>query len=471
MHHHMVILGGGPAGYVAASHAAAHGARVTLVEPKPLGGTCLNQGCVPTKVLVESCGLLEKLRRADEFGLQIAGAVSADWTSINRRSAAVIAMLGEGIERLMEDRSVTCVRGYGEFLDANTIGVNGEHIQADSILVCTGSKPIADPHFNVDGEIIGTSDDLLAWETLPRSLMIVGSGIIACEFAFILDSLGVEVTLLASGSRLMSSADKDVSAVMQREMRKRSIKVELNCRIQSLVHAANGVSAFAGNRIVCSAERALVAVGRKANTADLGLERAGIRTNEWGEIVVDEVLKTSAPRVYAPGDVNGRSGLAHAASAQAKLAVDHALRREFNLIYDRAIPVAVFTNPEIAWVGRTEDEARADGLDVVSGKFDLRGLGRAHALGEISGFAKVVVDKSTGELIGLHIIGPHASEMVHEGAIVLQRNGKAAELFATVHAHPTISEGVLEAVEDALGQATHKPLAAARKEHNVLQFS
>ncbi|MFA5898178.1 MAG: dihydrolipoyl dehydrogenase [Hyphomicrobium sp.] len=467
----IVILGGGPAGYVAASHAAAHGARVILVDPKPLGGTCLNQGCIPTKVLVESCGLLEKVKRADAFGLQLDGAVSADWAALNRRAASIIAMLGQGIERLMQDRRVICMRGYGSFVDANTIRVDDDILRPDAILVCTGSVPHAEPQFNVDHEVIGTSDDLLAWESLPKSLMIVGSGIIACEFAFILDSLGVEVTVLASGSRLMSWADKDISLVMQREMRKRNIQVELNCRVQSLTHTAIGVNAFASGKVVTSAERALVAVGRKPNTDSLGLANAGVLTNGQGEIVVDDVLRTNVPRIYAAGDVNGRSGLAHAASAQAKLAVDHMLGRDFALISDRAIPVAVFTNPEIAWVGRTEEEARADGIAVSSGRFDLRGLGRAHALGEISGFAKVVVDQNTGDLVGMHIIGPHASEMVHEGALVLQRKGKAAELFHTVHAHPTVSEGILEAVEDALGQATHKPLSAGRREANVLQYS
>lgn len=467
----IVILGGGPAGYVAASHAAAHGARVILVDPKPLGGTCLNQGCIPTKVLVESCGLLEKVKRADAFGLHVDGVVSAEWSAINRRSASIIAMLGQGIERLMEDRRVTCKRGYGKLLDGRTVEVDGEILRPDSILICTGSVPLTEPQFNVDHEVVGTSDDLLRWETLPKSMMVVGSGIIACEFAFILDSLGVEVTLLASGSRLMSWADKDVSAVMQREMRKRNIRVELDCRIQSLIHTVNGVNAFAAGKVVCSAERALVAVGRRPNTDNLGLANAGVLTNGMGEIIVDDVLRTNVANIYAAGDVNGRSGLAHAASAQAKLAIDHMLGRDFALISDRAIPVAVFTNPEIAWVGRTEEEALADGIPVTTGKFDLRGLGRAHAIGEISGFAKVVVDQRTGDLIGMHIIGPHAGEMVHEGALVLQRNGKAAELFHTVHAHPTISEGILEAIEDALGQATHKPLSAARRETNVLQFS
>lgn len=468
---HIVILGGGPAGYVAASHAAAHGARVTLVEPKPLGGTCLNHGCVPTKVLVESCGLLEKLKRADSFGLKIEGAISADWSAMGRKSSSVIAMLGDGIERLMRDRNVTVLRGYGKFTDARTIRVGNETLTPDNVLICTGSRPATEEQYHIDGDTIATSDDLLSWDSLPKTMLIVGSGIIACEFAFVLNSLGVDVTLLASGPRLMSSADKEVSALLMREMRKRCIKMELNCRVQSLQRTQSGVAAYANDKIVTIADRALVAVGRDPNTFGLGLEKAGVETNGCGEIIVDDYLRTSVPGIYAAGDVNGRSGLAHAASAQAKLAVDHVLGHEPPLLNDGAIPVAVFTHPEIAWVGQTEDQARANGHDVRCGRFDLRGLGRAHALGEISGFAKVVVDLRSGDLLGLHIIGAHASEMVHEGALVLQHNGKAAELFRTVHAHPTISEGVLEAVEDALGQATHKPLGLKRKEPNVLQHS
>ena len=254
-------------------------------------------------------------------------------------------------------------------------------------------------------------------------------------------------------------------------MRKRGINFKLNCRVESVSCEAGCVSAFRDNQVICSSDRALIAVGRQPNSRNIGLETAGILTNADGEIIVDEVLQTNVPKVYAAGDVNGRSGLAHAASAQAKLAVDHALGRHFNYIYDRAIPVGIFTNPEIGYVGRTEDEVKNDGIDYVVGKFDLRGLGRAHALGEISGFVKVIVAKGTGQLLGLHIIGPHAAEMVHEGAVVLQRRGKAAEIVSTIHAHPTVSEAILEAVEDAVGQATHKPIKQVQGKNDVVQFS
>ena len=468
---HLAILGGGPAGYVAASHAAAHGARVTLIDAKPLGGTCLHQGCIPTKVLVESCALLEKFKRADAFGLKISGELSADWASLKGRFTEIVSMLGDGIDQLMADRDVTCIRGYGRLLDRSTIGVNDQTVSPDAILICTGSRPKAQPSFNVDGAIIGTSDDLLNWSDLPASILIIGSGIIACEFACILDTLGVDVTIVASGARLMSSADKDVSVVLQRQMRKRGIKVIFNSRITSLSHGGSGVEAFCEEKIIATAERALVAVGRGPNSRDIGLERAGISVNDNGDIVVDDLYRTDVPDIYAVGDVNGRSGLAHAASAQAKQAVDHALGRRYTMVRERAIPVAVFTNPEIGYVGRSEDEAKQDDLEYVVGKFDLRALGRAHALGEISGFVKVIVAKDTGHLLGLHAIGPHASEIVHEGALVIQKYGKAEGMRETVHAHPTIAEAVLEAVEDALGQATHKPLSNKRQANDVLQYS
>ncbi|MBS0237989.1 MAG: dihydrolipoyl dehydrogenase [Proteobacteria bacterium] len=467
---HLAILGGGPAGYVAASHAAAHGARVTLIDPRPLGGTCLHQGCIPTKVLVESCVLLEKFKRAEEFGLQTVGSISADWSKLKQRFSEVVAMLGEGIDRLMENRSVTCIRGYGCFIDEDTLRVADKVIRPDATLICTGSFPTAPAGFDIDGAFIGTSDDLLQWESLPQSILIIGSGIIACEFACILKSLDVDVTILASGSRLMSAGDKDVSVVLQREMRKNGIKCIFDCRIERVVREPEGVVAYKDGQAVAVAERALVAIGRDANSKNLGLESAGVAINGYGEIVVDDLMRTTAADIYAAGDVNGRSGLAHAASAQAKLAVDHFLNRHCTPIRDRAIPVAVFTHPEIAYVGRTEEEAKRDELDYTVGKFDLRALGRAHALGEISGFVKAIVAKDNGHLLGLHIIGPHASELVHEGALLLQRYGKAEELRATVHAHPTIAEAVLEAVEDALGQATHK-LLSKRQHHDILQFS
>ncbi|MBS0270514.1 MAG: NAD(P)/FAD-dependent oxidoreductase, partial [Proteobacteria bacterium] len=317
---HLAILGGGPAGYVAASHAAAHGARVTLIDPRPLGGTCLHQGCIPTKVLVESCVLLDKFKRAEDFGLSVTGSLAVDWCKLKQRFTDVVDMLGEGINRLMEDRNVRCVRGYGRFIDEDSLCVSDEVFRPDATLICTGSVPSTPSGFDIDGQHIGTSDDLLQWESMPRSILIVGSGIIACEFACILKSLGVDVTILASGSRLMSAADKDISVVLQREMRKREIKFVFDCRVEQVSRDGAGVVAYREGQAVGTAERALIAIGRDANTRSLGLENAGVEVNTYGEIVVDDLMRTNVRNIYAAGDVNGRSGLAHAASAQAKLA-------------------------------------------------------------------------------------------------------------------------------------------------------
>lgn len=459
MSRHIAIIGGGPAGYVAASHAAAKGARVTLIDPNPLGGTCLHRGCIPTKTLVEVCNLLDKIRRADAYGLNRQGTITADWPSLRDKAGQVIGMLGRGIDGLMADRKVDHLRGLGRIVDGRTVAVEGfGTLEADAILISTGSSPIRPAPFLVDGQAIATSDDLLRWDTLPRSLLVVGDGVVACEFAFILQTLGVEVTLAAMGERPLPFLDEEIATVVLREMRKRGIEFLGGATVERLEVKNGQVAAYAGGSPLASAERALVAVGRQANSQGMGLEEAGVILGQRGEISTDGYMRTSLDGLYAVGDVNGRLALAHAASAQARLAVDHALGLEATSLDESIIPWAVFTMPEIGTVGLTEQSARARGLSVSCGRFDLRGLGKAQAMGELTGMVKVVADRISGRLLGLHIIGAHASDMVHEGAVLLRQGATVHAITHTVHAHPTLSEAILEAAEDCLGQAVHKPM-------------
>lgn len=456
---HLAILGGGPAGYVAASHAVALGARVSLIDPHPLGGTCLHRGCIPTKTLVESCNLLEKMRRAESYGLRLEGTLTADWASLRDKAGRVIDLLERGIGGLMADRKVTPVRGRGRVLDGHRVQVEGgDPIHADAVLVCTGSSPVRPENLRVDGARIATSDELLKWDTLPASLLIVGDGVVACEFAFILNALGVEVTLAGLGDRPLPFLDHEIAAVVWREMRKRRIEFLHRCAVESLEAGPAGVTALSGGRAVASAERALVAVGRRPNSAGMGLEEAGVELGQRGEIVTDALMRTNLPGLYAVGDVNGRLALAHAASAQAKLAVEHALEMETPPWDENAVPWAVFTMPEIGCVGLSEAAALERGHAVSCGRFDLRGLGKAQAMGELTGLAKVVADRISGRLLGVHLIGAHASDMVHEAAVLIRQSATVHAITQTVHAHPTLSEALLEAAEDALGQAVHKPL-------------
>lgn len=467
---HIAIIGGGPAGYVAASLAAAKGAGVSLIDPHPLGGTCLHRGCIPTKSLVEVCNLLEKIRHAEFYGLRIDGGVEAHWPSLRARAGQVIDLLGRGIDGLMADRRVVHIQGRGRIVDGRRVEVPGHGlIEADAVLICTGSSPIRPESFQVDGARIATSDDLLQWDSLPESLLIVGDGVVACEFAFIMRTLGVAVTLAAMGERPLPFLDHDIASVVQREMRKRGIEFLSGCEVQRLEIVPDGVAAFADGRIAAVAERALVAVGRCPNSLGLDLEQAGVAVGRRGEIITDSLLRTNRVGLYAVGDVNGRLALAHAASAQARVAVDHALELDPVPLDESIIPWAVFTMPEIGSVGLTEQTAIAHGHAVGCGRFDLRGLGKAQAMGELTGLAKVVADRVSGRLLGVHIIGAHASDMVHEAAVLLRQGATVHAITQTVHAHPTLSEALLEAAEDALGQAVHKPLK--HKEHHASQLS
>lgn len=455
---HIAILGGGPGGYVAASHAAARGARVTLVEAGTLGGTCLNRGCIPTKTLVESCSILEKARRANTYGLRLEGRVEADWPALRDKAGQVVNLLGRGLQALMADRRVVHLQGRGRLLGPRSLEVEGHGtVEADALLICTGSAPIRPSGFASDPGLVSTSDELLTWEALPESLLIVGEGVVACEFAFIMRALGVEVTMLGQAPGPLPTLDTDIAAVVRREMRKRGITYLGGSPVTALEAGGEGVVARAGEH-QASARRALVAVGRRPQSADLGLEQAGVEIGLRGEIRTDDYMATSAPGIYALGDVNGRFPLAHAASAQARLAVDHLLGLDPAPLREEAIPWAIFTLPEIGCVGLDEQTARARGHAVACGRYDLRGLGRAHSMGELVGLAKVVVDQSTHRLLGAHIIGAHAGDMIHEAAVLMRQGASVHELTTTVHAHPTLSEALLEAAEDALGQATHKPL-------------
>ncbi|MBN8763337.1 MAG: FAD-dependent oxidoreductase [Thiobacillus sp.] len=433
---HLAIVGGGPAGYVAASHAAAEGAQVTLIDPHPLGGTCLHRGCIPTKTLVEVCNLLEKMRRAESYGLRMPGAVEADWPAIRAKAGKVIDLLHTGINGLMADRRVVHVQGCGRILDGRRVEVAGHDvIEADSVLICTGSSPILPESFVADRARVVTSDDLLQWDALPESLL---------PLPFI---------------------DSDIAAVVQREMRRRGIEFINKCAVESLATIPDGVAALANGKVVASAERALVAIGRRPNTYGMGLEEAGVALGPRGEIVTNPFMQTNLDGLYAVGDVNGRLALAHAASAQARLAVDHALGVECAPLDESIIPWAVFTMPEIGCAGMTEQHAIETGHAVSVGRFDLRGLGKAQAMSELTGMAKVVADRVSGRLLGVHIIGAHASDMVHEAAVLLRQGATVHAITQTVHAHPTLSEAIHEAAEDALGQAVHKPMKRKKPHH------
>jgi len=455
----IIIIGAGPAGYVAALHASAEGAQVTLIGTQDTGGTCLKRGCIPTKTLISSCELLDNIHRAKQFGIKLDGTASPDWVGLRLRIEKVVSTMVAGVNGLLTQRSVEQVTGHARFVDPHTVEVDaGQRFSADAILICTGSRPMKPAMFPFDGQRVATSDDALQWETLPQSLVIVGGGVIACEFAFIFRSLGVEVSVIEATDRPLPTEDRTISTLISREMRKRRIKFIPSSMVEQLDVDENNISCLQNNTLLVTAERALIAIGRIPVSDKLGLDTVDVLTGSRGEIPVDRFMQTTTPSIYAAGDVTGQLMLAHAASAQGRLAIDHILGKDPQPLVMENIPRVTFTHPEVASVGITEQVAQARDINIRCGSFDLRALGKAHAMGELAGTVKVVADAHTRRLLGVHMAGAHSAEMIHEAAVLMNRNGTVEDICNTVHAHPTLSEAVMEAAEATFGFAIHKAL-------------
>ena len=454
----LIVIGAGPAGYVAALQAGAAGLKVTLVGSHDAGGTCLQRGCIPTKTLIASCEVLEKCRDAKQFGIDLDGTVAANWPAQRQRMDKVVGTMVGGIDALLRQRDVEQVPGRARLHDAHSVILeDGSRVHGDAILLCTGSVPVVPSMFPIDGERVVTSDEALRWSSLPESLVIIGGGVIACEFAFIFQSLGVSVSVIEAADRPLPAEDAAISTVIQREMRKRRIRFVANAMVESTEVDDDGVRCYRDGELLVSAQRALVAIGRRPNTEYLDVGAAGLQLGARGEIRVDRYMQTGVPGIYAAGDVTGQLMLAHAASAQAQLAVRHLLGERPEPLVMENIPRVTFTRPEVASVGLSEQAAHARGIETRCSSFDFRALGKAHANGDIAGLAKVVADANSGRLLGVHLVGAHSAEMIHEAAVVLARNGSVDDICRTVHAHPTLSEAIYEAAESVFGIAPHKP--------------
>ncbi|WP_081616995.1 dihydrolipoyl dehydrogenase [Thioalkalivibrio sp. ALJ2] len=453
---HLIILGAGPAGYAAALHAADGGMKVTLVGDDDLGGTCLQRGCIPTKTLVATCDLLHRLKAAAKLGITMGEPPKGDWTRLSSRMGEVISLNVKGIEALLRGRHVTTLPGRGVLTGDREVRVAERTIKGDFVLLATGAVPIRPPSIPFDDRRIVTSDEALAWSDLPATLLVAGGGVIACELAFIFQTLGVEVTVVEMATRPIPMEDVESSGLIAREMKKRKIRFLGSTTIESLQVTEDGVACEVGGGSTITAERALVAFGRRAAGKELGLEALGVKLGRNGSVSVDPFLRTSLPGVYAAGDVTGQIQLAHAASAQAKRAVDHMLGRPVSILDPALIPRVTFTDPEVASIGMTEAQAREQ-HPVRTGSFQFRALGKAHALDALTGFVKVITDERDGRLLGVHIVGSHASELIHEAVVLMQQGANVRALTDAIHAHPTLSEAVFEAAEDALGHSIHKP--------------
>tara|TARA_R110002096_G_scaffold80787_2_gene188928 strand:+ start:254 stop:1666 length:1413 start_codon:yes stop_codon:yes gene_type:complete len=457
----IAIIGSGPGGYVAALYAAQNGAKVCLIEKSHVGGTCLNVGCIPTKSLVASSSIVNKCANSTQYGIDISGSVVPNWTSILERANKVSSTIRKGVEGLINNRSIELVQGEATIIDRNTISVNDKSIvTAKHIIIATGSVPAMPNQLSIDHEKILISDDILTLKSLPKSIAIIGEGVIACEFAFIFNSLGVEVTVIGMESRPLPTLDLDISKVVVREMKKKKIKFLGSTFVQGIKKQPDDVCIIGDDdTALLNAERALVCIGRTPNTSNLGIENLGIKLNERNGILVNEYCQTNIPNIYAIGDVNANCMLAHSASKQGKVTINHISKKPDNEPMDyESIPWCIFTEPEIGVVGKTEDQARQAGFNIKVGKFDIRGIGKAQVLGQLSGLVKVVIDADTDTVLGVHIIGCNATELIQHATLVVYKKMKANDLMEQVFSHPTISESIQEAFDDAYDQAIHKLL-------------
>jgi dihydrolipoamide dehydrogenase len=457
----ITVLGAGPGGYVAALKAAQLGAEVTVIEESEVGGTCLNWGCIPTKTLIASAEVLHKTRNAKNFGLELDGTISPNIEKIVERKNKVVGTQIKGIRGLFKSWGVNIIEGRGEIVSPKKISVtlkdgSKEEVETDNIIIATGSKPAQIPVFPFDGKRILSSDNAINPDSIPGSLLIIGAGVIGCEFAFIYKEFGSDVTMVEMMPNAVSTEDEEISAILERELKKNKIKLLKDTSVQKVDVKEDGVSVELSNGKTLEAEKVLVSIGRAVNSKNIGLEAIGVKTGQRGEIIVDSRMQTNVEGIYAIGDVTGGIMLAHLASAEGMAAAKNAAGGNAEMNYD-VIPAAIFTSPEIGSVGLREKQAAEKGLKYKVGRFQFRALGKAHAMGEIAGLFKIIADEETDKILGGHIIGPHASDLIHEVALAMEKGLTVKDVAHTIHAHPTLAEGIMEAMEDVHDAAIHSP--------------
>jgi dihydrolipoamide dehydrogenase len=457
-------IGSGPRGYVAAVRAGQLGLRTAIVEKDTrLGGTCTLRGCIPTKQMLMSAHVFEQMKHAADFGVQ-ASEIQLAFADVQKRKDKVVTKNSKGIEFLMKKNKVTVLKGTGKLALPGKVEVTGEDgnkqtIQTKAIIIATGSVVRPIPGFDTDGERVVNSDHILELKDTPKSLIVMGAGAVGVEFASVYSRFGAETTIVELLPRLVPLEDEEISKEFERSFRKRGVKSQVDTKLEKLEKTDQGIRVTGktakGEPVNLEAEMLLVAVGRMPYTSGLGLEGTRIKV-EKGFIQVNEYMQTAEPGVYAIGDVVPTPLLAHLASKEGIVAVEHmAGHKDVRPINLRLVPNCTYCDPEIASVGLTEAKAREQGYKVKVGKFPFSASGKARILGEEEGFVKIVSEEKYDEILGVHIMGPHATELIAEACVAMQLESTAEELGRTMHAHPTVAEAVMEAAEGVHGLAIH----------------
>ena len=458
----LVIIGSGPGGYVAAIRAGQLGLKTAVVERAEIGGVCLNWGCIPTKALLHSAGLLQEMKESKKFGI-IAPEVSVDFAAMVKNSRMVANRLSKGVEFLFKKNKVTTIRGNGKILAKGKVEVTAEDkskkvVEAKNIIVATGARPRAIPGIEFDGKKIISSKEALVLPDLPKSMVIIGAGAIGVEFAYFYSTLGTKVTLVEMLPHILPIEDKEVVDVVAKSFKRAGIDILTDTKVDKVSKNDKtvqvSVSSKDGKKDL-TAEMALVAIGVQGNIENIGLESVGIKIDR-GFIQVDkQTLRTNVSGIYAIGDIIGPPWLAHVASAEGIAAVEAIAGKHYVPVDYDNIPGCTYCQPQVASLGLTEEKAREKGYDIKVGKFPFLASGKSLAMGHSEGFAKLIFDAKYGELLGAHIVGAEATELLAELGVAKTLETTADEIFNTIHAHPTLSEVIKEAAEDAYGMAIH----------------
>ncbi|KAF6636694.1 dihydrolipoyl dehydrogenase [Paenibacillus sp. EKM208P] len=468
IHCDVAILGGGTGGYVAAIRAAQLGKEVVIIEKDKLGGTCLHRGCIPSKALLRSAEVYATIKESAQYGIETSGAQLV-FPKVQERKEAVVEQLHQGVQFLMRKNKITVLSGKGRVIGpsifspkSGAVAVELEDGEMETIvpahlIIATGSRPRVLSELEPDGEFILSSDEALTMEELPASLIIVGGGVIGVEWASMLNDFGVEVTVVEAANRLIPTEDEDVSREMQRLLTKRGVKVLTGSQVLAKTYGKDEegvqIDVQKGEETeTLSASKLLISVGRQANVENIGLENTDIRV-ERGFISVNEHLQTNEPHIYAIGDCIGGLQLAHAASHEGLQAVHHLAGEDFHSVPNHLIPRCIYTRPEAASVGLTEQEARERGHQVKTGKFPFQAIGKSLVYGSRDGFVKVVADEKTNDILGVHMIGTHVTDLISEAALAQLLDATPWEVGQLIHPHPTLSEILGEAMLAVDGQA------------------
>lgn len=459
----VVIIGGGTGGYVAAIRASQLGFKTAVVEKGKLGGTCLHAGCIPSKALLRSAEVYSNTKNAEEFGV-IAPEVGLDFSKVQARKEAITDRLFKGVQHLMNKGKIDVYEGKGTILESKNVFVemNNEEenitLNSRNILIATGSRPRTLPGLEADGKYVMTSDEALQMEELPKSIIIVGGGVIGIEWASMLIDFGLQVTVIEYADRILPPEDKEISKEVQRLLKKKGVKIVTSAKVlPETIEKGEGVSIKAehkGKEVSFTADKLLVSVGRAPNVEGVGLENTSIEL-ERAFIKTNEFYQTNEHNIYAIGDVIGGLQLAHVASHEGIIGIEHMAEKNPAPLDPTLVSKCVYSSPEVASVGLTEDEAKEKGYQVKTGKFSFRAIGKALVFGESDGFVKLVVDEASNKLLGAHMVGPHVTDMITEAGLARVLNATAMDIAHTIHPHPTLAEAIGEAALAVDGNAIH----------------